>query len=153
VSVARIAREPLLHFVLLGVALFALHRSVAPPAPTHEVVVTTAMRRAFQQEHLRRHGRLPTTEEERALVERYVDTEVMLREALALGSLMNTRGLMELIVLNLGLDLGILSPRIFAMLVLMALATTAMTGPMLTLLGVGKETKRAAAKAGSLTSA
>jgi Kef-type K+ transport system membrane component KefB len=50
---------------------------------------------------------------------------------------MNTRGLLELIVLNLGLDLGILSPRIFAMMVLMALTTTAMTGPLLTLLRLG----------------
>jgi hypothetical protein len=83
--VSGLVREPLFHFVLLGVALFALHRAVAPPAPTREVVVTTAMRHAFQQEHLRRHGRLPTAEEERALVDRYVDTEVMLREALALG--------------------------------------------------------------------
>lgn len=54
-------------------------------------------------------------------------------DALAIGALMNTRGLMELIVLNLGYDLGILSPEIFAMLVLMALATTFMTGPLLDL--------------------
>lgn len=54
-------------------------------------------------------------------------------DAVAIGALMNTRGLMELIVLNLGYDLGILSPEIFAMLVLMALATTFMTGPLLDL--------------------
>lgn len=54
-------------------------------------------------------------------------------ESLQLGALMNTRGLMELIALNIGYDLGILSPRIFAMLVIMALATTMMTGPLLTL--------------------
>ena len=46
---------------------------------------------------------------------------------------MNTRGLMELIVLNIGYDLGILSPEIFAIMVLMALATTFMTGPLLDL--------------------
>ena len=46
---------------------------------------------------------------------------------------MNTRGLVELIALNIGYDLGILSPRIFAMLVIMALVTTCMTGPLLTL--------------------
>lgn len=57
------------------------------------------------------------------------------RDSLQLGALMNTRGLMELIVLNIGYDLGILSPRIFAMLVIMALVTTAMTGPLLTLFG------------------
>jgi Kef-type K+ transport system membrane component KefB len=55
------------------------------------------------------------------------------RESFSLGALMNTRGLIELVVLNLGYDLGILPPRIFAMLVLMALATTLMTGPLLSL--------------------
>jgi hypothetical protein len=45
---------------------------------------------------------------------------------------------MELIVLNIGLDLGILSPQAFSMLVLMALVTTAMTGPVLDRLGVGR---------------
>lgn len=54
-------------------------------------------------------------------------------ESLAIGALMNTRGLMELVVLNIGYDLGILSPEVFAMLVLMALATTFMTGPLLDL--------------------
>ncbi len=56
-------------------------------------------------------------------------------ESLQLGALMNTRGLMELIALNIGYDLGILSPRIFTMLVIMALATTMLTGPLLTLFG------------------
>jgi K+:H+ antiporter len=55
------------------------------------------------------------------------------RESLQLGALMNTRGLMELIVLNIGYDLGILSLRIFTMLVLMAIVTTLMTGPLLDL--------------------
>lgn len=54
----------------------------------------------------------------------------------SLGVLMNTRGLMELIVLNIGLDLGVLSPTLFAMMVLMALATTLMTAPLLHLLRV-----------------
>ncbi len=53
------------------------------------------------------------------------------RDAFVLGTLMNTRGLMELIALNVGYDLGILSPRMFTMLVVMALVTTAMTGPLL----------------------
>lgn len=55
------------------------------------------------------------------------------RQSVSIGALMNTRGLMELVVLNIGFDLGILSPEIFAMLVLMALATTFMTGPLLDL--------------------
>ncbi len=54
-------------------------------------------------------------------------------ESLSIGALMNTRGLMELVVLNIGYDLGILSPEIFAMLVIMALVTTFMTGPALDL--------------------
>ena len=52
-------------------------------------------------------------------------------DSFALGALMNTRGLMELIVLNLGYDLGVLSPTIFTMMVLMALVTTFMTAPAL----------------------
>ncbi len=56
------------------------------------------------------------------------------RESGALGILMNTRGLMELIVLNLGLDLGILSPTLFTMMVVMALVTTVMTTPLLELI-------------------
>ena len=47
---------------------------------------------------------------------------------------MNTRGLMELIVLNIGYDLGVISPVIFTMMVMMALVTTFMTGPALNLI-------------------
>jgi Kef-type K+ transport system membrane component KefB len=50
--------------------------------------------------------------------------------SLTLGALMNTRGLMELIALNVGYDLGVISPEIFTILVVMALVTTAMTGPL-----------------------
>jgi len=56
------------------------------------------------------------------------------RQAAALGTLMNTRGLMELIVLNIGLDLKVISPTLFAMMVLMALATTLATAPVLQVL-------------------
>lgn len=56
------------------------------------------------------------------------------RDSLSIGALMNTRGLMELIVLNIGYDLGVLTPEVFAMMVLMALATTFMTGPALDLI-------------------
>ncbi|MGZ8847786.1 MAG: cation:proton antiporter domain-containing protein, partial [Pyrinomonadaceae bacterium] len=60
------------------------------------------------------------------------------RDSFSLGVLLNTRGLVELIVLSIGYDLGILSPRTFAMMVLMALATTFMTGPLLSLVKFGK---------------
>lgn len=56
------------------------------------------------------------------------------RDSAAIGVLMNTRGLMELIVLNIGLDLGVISPTLFAMMVLMALATTMATSPLLKVL-------------------
>lgn len=58
-------------------------------------------------------------------------TGLDLRQAASLGILMNTRGLMELIVLNVGLDLGVLSPALFAMLVIMAIVTTLATTPVL----------------------
>ena len=54
-----------------------------------------------------------------------------LRESAAIGALMNTRGLTELIVLNIGLELGLVSPTLFTMLVIMALVTTFMAGPAL----------------------
>jgi Kef-type K+ transport system membrane component KefB len=56
------------------------------------------------------------------------------RDSAALGVLMNTRGLVELIVLNIGLDLQVISPKLFTMLVIMALVTTFMTTPMLHLI-------------------
>jgi Kef-type K+ transport system membrane component KefB len=60
------------------------------------------------------------------------------RNAAGLGALMNTRGLMELIVLNIGLEMNVISPTLFAMMVLMALATTAMTGPWLEWLRIAR---------------
>ena len=64
------------------------------------------------------------------------------KESFTLGSLMNTRGLVELIVLNIGLDLGIISPTFFAMLVIMAVATTMMAPPLLYFLGYGQQHMR-----------
>jgi Kef-type K+ transport system membrane component KefB len=73
-----------------------------------------------------------------AIVGKYVGTYYAARsckidrqEASALGWLMNTRGLTELIVLNIGLELGVISPILFTMLVIMALVTTFMTSPLL----------------------
>jgi hypothetical protein len=73
-----------------------------------------------------------------AIIGKYVGTYVAARvggienrEASALGWLMNTRGLTELIVLNIGLSLGVISPMLFTMLVIMALVTTVMTAPLL----------------------
>ena len=65
------------------------------------------------------------------------------KDSLSLGALMNTRGLMELIVLNIGYDLGILTPEIFAMMVIMALVTTFMTTPALDLISYSSGKGRA----------
>jgi Kef-type K+ transport system membrane component KefB len=60
------------------------------------------------------------------------------KNALSLGILLNTRGLVELVVLNVGLDLGILTPALFSMMVVMALVTTLMTSPLLNVLKLPK---------------
>jgi len=57
-------------------------------------------------------------------------TGLALRPAAALGALMNARGLMELIVLNVGLELGVISPTLFTMMVVMALVTTLIATPI-----------------------
>jgi len=76
-----------------------------------------------------------------------------LRDSLALGCLLNTRGLVELIVLNVGLDLVILSPALFSIMVLMALTTTMMAAPALALiLPEGFRTERPPSQALGLTS-
>lgn len=53
---------------------------------------------------------------------------------------MNTRALMELVILNVGLDIGVISPPLFAMMVLMALATTRMTTPLISWLRLNEQT-------------
>ncbi len=63
------------------------------------------------------------------------------RDSFTIGALMNTRGLMELIVLNIGLELKVLTPEIFTMMVIMALVTTFMTGPALDLINYIFDTK------------
>jgi Kef-type K+ transport system membrane component KefB len=61
------------------------------------------------------------------------------KDAFGLGVLMNTRGLVELVILNAGLDLGILSPTLFTMMVLMALVTTFMTSPLLSAMKIHRD--------------
>jgi Kef-type K+ transport system membrane component KefB len=67
------------------------------------------------------------------------------KESFTLGTLLNTRGLVELIVLNIGLDLGVISPTLFAMLVIMAVVTTMIAPPLLPLLGYGQKDVRVVA--------
>ncbi len=78
-------REPLLQFTLLGCVLFLVHRSVAPPPLGDEIVVSAAVVDGLRADHQRRNGSLPSPDEEAGLVRRYVDGEMLYREALRLG--------------------------------------------------------------------
>ena len=66
------------------------------------------------------------------------------RESLAVGSLMNARGLMELIVMKVGLDIGVIGRELFTMLLVMAILTTVITSPLLTLFSRSKPAEREA---------
>jgi len=81
----RVLREPLVHFAAGGVAIFALHARVAARPEGDRVVVSAAFAEALAKEQAQRTGRAPTAEEARALVDRFVDEEVLNREAAALG--------------------------------------------------------------------
>ena len=72
------------------------------------------------------------------------------KDSLTIGALMNTRGLMELVVLNIGYDLGVLTSEIFTMMVIMALVTTFMTGPALDLINYLFKSKSVSASEGEL---
>jgi hypothetical protein len=72
------------HFLLIGAALMALHRATAPPPP-RRIDAGSEVVAGLRQEQRRRTGTLPTAEEERALVQRYIDSEILVREALARG--------------------------------------------------------------------
>jgi len=79
----RLAREPVLHFLLAGAIAFALfgRRESAPRV----IEVDPGLRRALRRDFERRNGTAPTAEQEDALVRRWVDEEILVREALALG--------------------------------------------------------------------
>lgn len=68
------------------------------------------------------------------------------RDSFTIGALMNTRGLMELVILNVGLDIGVISPALFAMMVLMAIVTTVMTSPLVAAFYRSPEALAAAAR-------
>jgi hypothetical protein len=82
---ARLVREPLVHVVLLGVLLFALHRWVAPPNASQEIVVPADALAGLRDEFRRRTGRMPSVTDEQALLDAYVNDEILVREGVALG--------------------------------------------------------------------
>ena len=61
------------------------------------------------------------------------------RTSLALGALMNTRGIMALVIASIGLEIGAISPQVFTILALVAMITTLMTGPLLSILKIGPD--------------
>ena len=83
--ITRLLREPLVHVVLLGVLLFGLHRWVAPPRASEEIVVPAGAITAMTEDFRRRTGRMPSTTDERAMIDAYVDDEILVREAQSLG--------------------------------------------------------------------
>jgi hypothetical protein len=84
-GLGRLVREPLVHFAAGGLLIFALHARVAARPADDRVVVSAAFSEALAREHAQRTGRAPTAEEARALVDRFVDEEVLTREAVVLG--------------------------------------------------------------------
>jgi hypothetical protein len=77
-------REPLVHFVVIGAVLFAAHGWLRRP-PQDQITLSADFIEGLREEHRRRVGRPPTAEETRGLITRYVEEEVLHREALALG--------------------------------------------------------------------
>ncbi len=82
---ARVVREPLVHVLVLGVLLFALHRFLAPPSASREIVVPADALAGLRDDFRRRTGRMPSATDEQALVDAWVDDEILVREGLALG--------------------------------------------------------------------
>jgi peptidyl-prolyl cis-trans isomerase C len=78
-------REPLLHFVVIGVALFALHRYVETRFSADTIVISQERIRAIADNYRLQYGVLPSSAQRNALVDRFIDEEVMYREALRLG--------------------------------------------------------------------
>ena len=78
-------REPLLHFAVLGVALFGLFRLVGPAEEGETIIVSAELRERLATQQQRRLGRAPTQEELDAAIQSWADAEMLYREARALG--------------------------------------------------------------------
>jgi hypothetical protein len=81
----RLLREPLVHFAILGGLLMAIHTAIAPSETSRRIEIDDSVRNALRQDYVRRTGAQPSAAEEQSLVDRYVDDEILYREALALG--------------------------------------------------------------------
>src|SRR4051812_7719118 len=85
--ISRLVREPLLHFALLGAAIFGAYRFVAPPASdAADIVITTDRIASITAQFSASHGgRAPREEELHAALDAYVRDEMLYREGIALG--------------------------------------------------------------------
>ncbi|MGM0557875.1 MAG: peptidyl-prolyl cis-trans isomerase [Myxococcota bacterium] len=84
-SSMRLIREPVVHFVLIGVAIFALDYAMQPERAPDEIVVGERTVERMRSEFETRHGKAPDTAQTKALIDAHVREEVLYREALALG--------------------------------------------------------------------
>ncbi|MBK8252056.1 MAG: peptidyl-prolyl cis-trans isomerase [Polyangiaceae bacterium] len=83
-AVRRVFGEPLVLFLLAGLGLFLLHRAVAPPR-RDLIHITVPFAKALRDDYQKRTGRPPTKEDSDTLIERFIDEEVLYREALVMG--------------------------------------------------------------------
>jgi len=84
-SLTRWLREPLVHVLVLGVLLFGLHRWVAPPRASEEIVVAPDAVAGMREDFKRRTGRMPSATDEKNMIDAYVADEILVREALSMG--------------------------------------------------------------------
>jgi peptidyl-prolyl cis-trans isomerase C len=84
-ALGRLLREPLVHFAALGAGIFGIFAWVAPAGGEDRIIVDAACVEGLRREHEQRTGRPPTADEERGLVERFVEEEMLYREAVAMG--------------------------------------------------------------------
>lgn len=83
--IRRLLHEPLLHFLLIGIALFVVHGMVAPPNRADTIIINEKIVAELAREHEVRWTRKPNDQELAGLVEAYVRDEILYREGLALG--------------------------------------------------------------------
>lgn len=84
-ALGRLLREPLIHFAALGSALFVIYDPALPAGAEDRIAVDAAFVEGLRREHEQRTGRPPTADEERGLIERFVEEEMLYREAVAMG--------------------------------------------------------------------
>lgn len=78
-------KDPLVHFLVLGLGVFAVHRWLAPPAAGTDIMLPAPVVRGLEQDYLRRTGTEPSPQDAAGIIDQYVRSEILYREALAQG--------------------------------------------------------------------